>query len=134
MYGVRTPPLTLTLPVTVALSPDIQAQYGHRLKVHFAKKARGARKSVKYLGRYLQRPPVSRCIEPCEESRAARLHNADERVPAFVSQMHSVRRSAALCQYIGGKPTKTPDKFMQANNIFSIGTANTEVIIDPNHE
>uniref|UniRef100_UPI0015E837C2 transposase n=1 Tax=Klebsiella pneumoniae TaxID=573 RepID=UPI0015E837C2 len=30
-----------------------QAQYGRRWKVHFAKKIRGAWRSVKYLGRYL---------------------------------------------------------------------------------
>lgn len=36
-----------------------QAQYGRRWKVHFAKKTRGAWRSVKYLGRYLKRPPVS---------------------------------------------------------------------------
>ncbi|CAI2481256.1 Putative transposase [Serratia proteamaculans] len=28
-------------------------------KVHFAKKTRGAWRSVKYLGRYLKRPPVA---------------------------------------------------------------------------
>lgn len=37
----------------------LQAQYGRRWKVHFAKKTRGAWRSVKYLGRYLKRPPVS---------------------------------------------------------------------------
>nr|WP_303626988.1 transposase [Klebsiella pneumoniae] len=35
------------------------AQYGRYWKVHFAKKTRGAWHSVKYLGRYLKRPPVS---------------------------------------------------------------------------
>ncbi|VFS14887.1 transposase [Enterobacter cancerogenus] len=37
----------------------LQAQYGRRWKVHFAKKTRGAWRSIKYLGRYLKRPPVS---------------------------------------------------------------------------
>ncbi|MBD8109500.1 IS91 family transposase, partial [Erwinia persicina] len=37
----------------------LQAQYGRYWKVHFAKKTRGAWHSVKYLGRYLKRPPVS---------------------------------------------------------------------------
>ncbi|HFH0422630.1 TPA: IS91 family transposase [Salmonella enterica subsp. enterica serovar Bovismorbificans] len=37
----------------------LQAQYGRRWKVHFAKKTRRAWRSVKYLGRYLKRPPVS---------------------------------------------------------------------------
>nr|WP_245166500.1 transposase [Candidatus Erwinia dacicola] len=37
----------------------MQAQYGRYWKVHFAKKTRGAWHSVKYLGRYLKRPPVS---------------------------------------------------------------------------
>ncbi|BET80831.1 Transposase [Edwardsiella anguillarum] len=37
----------------------LQAQYGHNLKVHFAKKTQGAWHSVKYLSRYLKRPPVS---------------------------------------------------------------------------
>ena len=32
----------------------LQAQYGRRWKVHFAKKTRGAWRSVKYLGRYLK--------------------------------------------------------------------------------
>ncbi|RAP71022.1 transposase family protein, partial [Candidatus Erwinia dacicola] len=37
----------------------LQAQYGRYWKVHFAKKTRGAWHSVKYLGRYLKRAPVS---------------------------------------------------------------------------
>ena len=37
----------------------LQAQYGRYWKVYFAKKTRGAWHSVKYLGRYLKRPPVS---------------------------------------------------------------------------
>ncbi|WP_338505645.1 IS91 family transposase [Erwinia aphidicola] len=37
----------------------LKAQYGRHWKVHFAKKTRGAWHSVKYLGRYLKRPPVS---------------------------------------------------------------------------
>nr|WP_273908581.1 transposase [Enterobacter bugandensis] len=37
----------------------LQAQYGRRWKVYFAKKTWGAWRSVKYLGRYLKRPPVS---------------------------------------------------------------------------
>ncbi|ENT9331026.1 transposase [Salmonella enterica subsp. enterica serovar Thompson] len=38
----------------------LKAQYGRHWKVHFAKKTRGAWHSVKYLGRYLKRPPVER--------------------------------------------------------------------------
>ena len=37
----------------------LKSQYGRYWKVHFAKKTRGAWHSVKYLGRYLKRPPVS---------------------------------------------------------------------------
>jgi len=37
----------------------LQAQYQRHWKVHFAKKPRGAWRSVKYLGRYLKRPPVA---------------------------------------------------------------------------
>ncbi|PNK88331.1 IS91 family transposase [Serratia odorifera] len=37
----------------------LQAQYRRHWKVHFAKKTRGAWRSVKYLGRYLKRPPVA---------------------------------------------------------------------------
>jgi hypothetical protein len=37
----------------------LQAQYERHWKVHFAKKTRGAWRCVKYLGRYLKRPPVS---------------------------------------------------------------------------
>ncbi|USS96937.1 transposase (plasmid) [Serratia symbiotica] len=37
----------------------LQAQYGRYWKVHFAKKTWGSWHSVKYLGRYLKRPPVS---------------------------------------------------------------------------
>nr|WP_325175801.1 transposase [Erwinia tracheiphila] len=37
----------------------LKAQYGRHWKVHFAKKTRGAWHSVKFLGRYLKRPPVS---------------------------------------------------------------------------
>ncbi|WP_425322882.1 IS91 family transposase [Arsenophonus nasoniae] len=37
----------------------LRAQYGRYWKVHFAKKTKGAWHSVKYLGRYLKRPPVS---------------------------------------------------------------------------
>lgn len=37
----------------------LRSQYGRYWKVHFAKKTHGAWRSVKYLGRYLKRPPVS---------------------------------------------------------------------------
>ncbi len=37
----------------------LHAQYRRAWKVHFAKKTRGAWRSVKYLGRYLKRPPVA---------------------------------------------------------------------------
>jgi hypothetical protein len=37
----------------------LQAQYQRHWKVHFAKKTSGAWRSVKYLGRYLKRPPVA---------------------------------------------------------------------------
>jgi hypothetical protein len=37
----------------------LKAQYGRYWKVHFAKKTRGAWRSVKNLGRYLKRPPVA---------------------------------------------------------------------------
>ncbi|MFT2793910.1 IS91 family transposase, partial [Serratia sp. T13T92] len=37
----------------------LHAQYRRAWKVHFAKKTRGAWRSVKYLGRYLTRPPVA---------------------------------------------------------------------------
>lgn len=37
----------------------LHAQYRSAWKVHFAKKTRGAWRSVKYLGRYLKRPPVA---------------------------------------------------------------------------
>ncbi|UCQ29585.1 transposase (plasmid) [Edwardsiella tarda] len=37
----------------------LQAQYQRHWKVHFAKKTHGAWRSVKYLGRYLKRPPVA---------------------------------------------------------------------------
>ncbi len=37
----------------------LQAQYQRYWKVHFAKKTQGAWRSVKYLGRYLKRPPVA---------------------------------------------------------------------------
>jgi len=37
----------------------LRAQYQRYWKVHFAKKTRGAWRSVKYLGRYLKRPPVA---------------------------------------------------------------------------
>ncbi|UIA83496.1 transposase [Erwinia tracheiphila] len=37
----------------------LQAQYQHHWKVHFAKKTCGTWRRVKYLGRYLKRPPVA---------------------------------------------------------------------------
>lgn len=37
----------------------LQVQYRRYWKVHFAKKTRDAWRSVKYLGRYLKRPPVA---------------------------------------------------------------------------
>ena len=37
----------------------LQTQYQRHWKVHFAKKTRGAWRSIKYLGRYLKRPPVA---------------------------------------------------------------------------
>ncbi|MFP2470822.1 transposase [Pseudescherichia vulneris] len=37
----------------------MEAQYQRHWKIHFAKKTRGAWRNVKYIGRYLKRPPVS---------------------------------------------------------------------------
>ena len=37
----------------------LEAQYQRHWKVHFAKKTRGAWRNVKYIGRYLKRPPVA---------------------------------------------------------------------------
>ncbi|WP_442904105.1 IS91 family transposase [Hafnia sp.] len=37
----------------------LEAQYRRHWKVHFAKKTRGAWRNVKYIGRYLKRPPVA---------------------------------------------------------------------------
>ncbi|MFS1538331.1 MAG: transposase [Candidatus Phlomobacter fragariae] len=37
----------------------LEAQYKRHWKVHFAKKTRGAWRNVKYIGRYLKRPPIS---------------------------------------------------------------------------
>ena len=48
----------------------LQAQYQRYWKVHFAKKTRGAWLSVKYLGRYLKRPPVAAVMVYCYRTRS----------------------------------------------------------------
>lgn len=82
----------------------LQAQYGRRWKVHFAKKTRGAWRSVKYLGRYLKRPPVS-ATKLRHYSGGAVVHNYyDHRTQQYRQQ--TLTQEDMIGRYISHIPEK----------------------------
>lgn len=82
----------------------LQAQYGRRWKVHFAKKTRGAWRCVKYLGRYLKRPPVS--------ASKLRHYNGGAVVHHYYDHQTQQHRQQTLTQeeMIGRYISHVPDK------------------------
>lgn len=82
----------------------LQAQYGRRWKVHFAKKTRGAWRSVKYLGRYLKRLPVS-AAKLRHYSGGAVVHNYyDHRMQQYRQQ--TLTQEEMIGHYISHIPAK----------------------------
>lgn len=82
----------------------LQAQYRRRWKVHFAKKTRGAWPSVKYLGRYLKRPPVSAAKLRHYSGGAVIHHHYDHRTQQYCQQ--SLTQEEMLGRYISHVPAK----------------------------
>lgn len=81
-----------------------QAQYGRRWKVHFAKKTRGAWRSVKYLGRYLKRPPVSVAKLKHYSGGAMVHHYYDHRTQQYRQQ--TLPQEEMIGRYISHIPAK----------------------------
>ncbi|MGK6038296.1 IS91 family transposase, partial [Klebsiella pneumoniae] len=82
----------------------LQAQYGRRWKVHFAKKTRGAWRSVKYLGRYLKRPPVSAAKLRHYSGGAVVHHYYDHRTQLYRQQ--TLTQEEMIGRYISHIPAK----------------------------
>lgn len=82
----------------------LQAQYGRRWKVHFAKKTRGAWRSVKYPGRYLKRPPVSAAKLRHYSGGAVVHHDYDHRTQQYRQQ--SLTQEEMIGRYISHVPDK----------------------------
>nr|AMQ11472.1 Mobile element protein [Shigella dysenteriae] len=82
----------------------LEAQYGRRWKVHFAKKTRGAWKSVKYLGRYLKRPPVSAAKLRHYSGGAVVHHYYDHRTHQYRQQ--TLTQEEMIGRYISHIPAK----------------------------
>lgn len=82
----------------------LQAQYGRRWKVHFAKKTRGAWRSVKYLGRYLKRPPVSAAKLRHYSGGAVVHHYYDHRTQQHRQQ--TLTQEEMIGRYISHVPEK----------------------------
>nr|WP_249324838.1 transposase [Enterobacter mori] len=82
----------------------LQAQYGRHRKVHFAKKTRGAWRSVKYLDRYLKRPQVS-AAKLRHYSGGAMVHNYyDHRSQQYRQQ--ALTQEEMIGRYISHVPAK----------------------------
>nr|WP_260617095.1 transposase [Klebsiella oxytoca] len=82
----------------------MQAQYGRRWKVHFAKKTHGAWRSAKYRGRYLKRPPVSAAKLRHYSGGAVVHHYYDHRTQQYRQQMLS--QEEMIGRYISHIPAK----------------------------
>lgn len=82
----------------------LEAQYGRRWKVHFAKKTRGAWRSVKYLGRYLKRPPVSAAKLRHYSGGAVVHHYYDHRTQQYRQQ--TLSQEEMIGRYISHVPAK----------------------------
>ncbi|REI39449.1 IS91 family transposase, partial [Klebsiella variicola] len=82
----------------------LEAQYRRRWKVHFAKKTRGAWKSVKYLGRYLKRPPVSAAKLRHYSGGAVVHHYYDHRTHQYRQQ--TLTQEEMIGRYISHVPAK----------------------------
>lgn len=75
-----------------------------RWKVHFAKKTRGAWRSVKYLGRYLKRPPVSAAKLRHYSGGAVVHHYYDHRTQQYRQQ--TLTQEEMIGRYISHIPAK----------------------------
>ncbi|WP_273908724.1 transposase, partial [Enterobacter bugandensis] len=75
-----------------------------RWKVHFAKKTRGAWRSVKYLGRYLKRPPVSAAKLRHYGGGAVVHHYYDHRTQQYRQQ--TLTQEDMIGRYISHIPAK----------------------------
>ncbi len=82
----------------------LQARYGRRWKVHFAKKTRGAWRSVRYLGRYLMRPPVSAAKLRHYSGGAVVHHYYDHRTQQYRQQ--TLSQEDMIGRYISHIPAK----------------------------
>lgn len=82
----------------------LQAQYGRYWKVHFAKKTHGAWRSVKYLGRYLKRPPVSASKLRHYSGGAVVHHYYDHRTQQHRQQ--TLSQEEMIGRYISHIPAK----------------------------
>lgn len=82
----------------------LKAQYGRYWKVHFAKKTRGAWHSVKYLGRYLKRPPVSASKLRHYSGGAVVHHYYDHRTQQHRQQ--TLTQEEMIGRYISHVPAK----------------------------
>ncbi|WP_235894305.1 MULTISPECIES: transposase [Klebsiella] len=82
----------------------MQAQYGHRRKVHFAKKTRRAWENVKYLGRYLKRSLVSAAKLRYYSGGAVVHHYYDHRTQQYRHQ--TLSQEEMLGRYISHIPAK----------------------------
>ena len=82
----------------------LKAQYGRYWKVHFAKKTRGAWHSVKYLGRYLKRPPVAASQLRHYSGGAVVHHYHDHRTQQYKRQ--TLTQEEMIGRYISHIPAR----------------------------
>ncbi|ENT7860482.1 transposase [Salmonella enterica] len=82
----------------------LQAQYGRCWKVHFARKPRGAWRRVRYLGRYLKRPPVSAAKLRHYSGGAVVHHYYDHRTQQYRQQ--TLSQEEMIGRYISHIPAK----------------------------
>lgn len=82
----------------------LDAQYRLYWKVHFAKKTRGAWRSVKYPGRYLKRPPVSAAKLRHYSGGAVGHHYYDHRTQQYRQQ--TLTQEEMIGRYISHVPAK----------------------------
>nr|WP_250648591.1 transposase [Serratia marcescens] len=82
----------------------LHAQYHRAWKVHFAKKTRGAWRSMKYLGRYLKHPPVAASQLRHYRGGTVVHQNYDHRTQQYKRQ--KISQEEMLQRYISHIPTR----------------------------
>lgn len=82
----------------------LEAQYQRYWKVHFAKKTRGAWRNVKYIGRYLKRPPMAASQLRHYSGGAVIHHYLDHRTQRHKSQ--TLSQEEMLGRYVSHIPEK----------------------------